>query len=43
MRDSDYRWQILTILLSAVVETSGVMVMKTIKISQFYGIDHNLF
>lgn len=43
MRDNDPRWQILTILFSAVVQTSDAIVMKTIKIPQLHGIDHNLF
>lgn len=43
MGDGNLRWQMLTILFSAVVETLGTVVIKAIKIPQLYDVDYNLF
>lgn len=43
MGDGNHRWQMLTILFSAVVETLGTVVIKAIKIPQLYDVDYNLF
>lgn len=43
MGDGNHRWQMLTILFSAVVETLGTVVIKSIKIPQLHDVDYNLF
>lgn len=43
MGDNDHKWQMLTILFSAVVETLGTLVIKTMKIPQLHDVDYNLF
>lgn len=43
MGDGNHRWQMLTILFSAVVETLGTVVIKATKIPQLHDVDYNLF